>query len=72
MRKLVVGAGKSGVAAANFLARRGESVVLSDSKPDPALPYQLDESVVRKFGPVNIRWAFPFSVHFEHLWLPRR
>lgn len=50
MKYLVVGAGKSGVAAANFLAARGEDVVLTDSKPAPDLPYELDERVVRVFG----------------------
>src|SRR5512144_2635935 len=50
MRHLVIGAGKSGVAAANFLARRGDAVVLSDSKSDPALPYPLEKSVTRVFG----------------------
>ena len=47
MKSLVVGAGKSGVAAANFLARRGEDVVLSDSNPSPSLPYEIDDAVVR-------------------------
>ncbi len=51
MKNLVVGAGKSGVAAANFLARRGEGVVLSDSNPSPSLPYEIDSAVVRLFGP---------------------
>jgi UDP-N-acetylmuramoylalanine--D-glutamate ligase len=51
MKNLVVGAGKSGVAAANFLARQGEDVVLSDSNPSPSLPYELDAAVVRMFGP---------------------
>jgi UDP-N-acetylmuramoylalanine--D-glutamate ligase len=54
MRNLVVGAGKSGVAAANFLVSRGESVVLSDSNPNPSLPYQLDERIVRHFGPQSV------------------
>ena len=31
---LIMGAGKSGVAAANFLAKRGEEVVLADSKKE--------------------------------------
>ncbi|HEU4521480.1 MAG TPA: UDP-N-acetylmuramoyl-L-alanine--D-glutamate ligase [Thermoanaerobaculia bacterium] len=53
MRTLVVGAGKSGVAAANFLAGRGNPVVLSDSNPSPSLPYQIDPAVVRMFGPQN-------------------
>ena len=51
MRYLVVGAGKSGVAAANFLAGRGEEVVLTDSNPSPSMPYQLDARVTRIFGP---------------------
>ena len=51
MKTLVVGAGKSGVAAANFLARRGEDVCLSDSNESPSLPYALDELVQRSFGP---------------------
>jgi len=50
MKHLVIGAGKSGVAAANFLARRGDAVVLSDSKSDPALPYAVDKAVTRVFG----------------------
>lgn len=49
-KTLVIGAGKSGVAAANFLATRGECVVLSDNKPNPELPYPLDERVERAFG----------------------
>ncbi|HUP45238.1 MAG TPA: UDP-N-acetylmuramoyl-L-alanine--D-glutamate ligase [Thermoanaerobaculia bacterium] len=51
MKNLVVGAGKSGVAAANFLAGRGESVVLSDSNSSPSLPYDVDDRVVKMFGP---------------------
>src|SRR6266852_3585111 len=50
MKHLVIGAGKSGVAAANFLARRGDAVVLSDSKSDPALPYPVEKAVTRVFG----------------------
>ncbi len=50
MKYLVVGAGKSGVAAANFLAGRGEEVCLSDNNPHPDLPYPLDDRVVRVFG----------------------
>jgi UDP-N-acetylmuramoylalanine--D-glutamate ligase len=49
-RLLVIGAGKSGVAAANFLAARGEIVALTDSKADPDLPYELDPRVERQFG----------------------
>src|SRR5713226_2928553 len=47
---LVVGAGKSGVAAANFLAARGEGVSLTDSNPHPDVPYTLNERVARFFG----------------------
>jgi UDP-N-acetylmuramoylalanine--D-glutamate ligase len=50
MKTLVIGAGKSGVASANFLAARGESVVLTDSAKEPSLPVPLDERVVRAFG----------------------
>lgn len=50
MKTLVVGAAKSGVAAANFLAARGEGVVLADSNPQPPIPHQLDDRVVRIFG----------------------
>jgi UDP-N-acetylmuramoylalanine--D-glutamate ligase len=47
---LVIGAGKSGVAAANFLAARGERVLISDSSASPDLPQRLDDRVVRFFG----------------------
>ena len=50
MRYLVVGAAKSGVAAANFLAAQGETVALYDAKSDPSLPYELHDAVVRIFG----------------------
>jgi len=50
MKTLVIGAAKSGVAAANFLARRDEPVVLTDSNAEPSLPYPLDERVERAFG----------------------
>ncbi|HEY4641033.1 MAG TPA: UDP-N-acetylmuramoyl-L-alanine--D-glutamate ligase [Thermoanaerobaculia bacterium] len=50
MRSLVVGAAKSGVAAANFLAGRGEEVILADSKAAPRLPYELDSGVEKAFG----------------------
>ena len=50
MKTLIIGAAKSGVAAANFLAARGEAVVLTDASADPTLPYALDERVERAFG----------------------
>lgn len=50
MKTLVLGAGKSGVAAANFLAGRGEDVLLADSNASPDLPYPLNDSVARAFG----------------------
>jgi UDP-N-acetylmuramoylalanine--D-glutamate ligase len=50
MKTLVIGAGKSGVASANFLAARGEEVVLTDSAKEPNLPVDLHASVERAFG----------------------
>ncbi|MGZ5464406.1 MAG: UDP-N-acetylmuramoyl-L-alanine--D-glutamate ligase [Thermoanaerobaculia bacterium] len=47
---LVLGAAKSGVASANFLAARDHSVVLADKDAEPHLPYALDERVERAFG----------------------
>lgn len=47
---LVVGAGKSGVAAANFLVARGEEVSITDSSPHPDVPFPLDARVRRFFG----------------------
>ncbi len=47
---LVFGAGKSGVASANFLAARGDEVTLADGNASPSLPYELDERVTRAFG----------------------
>jgi UDP-N-acetylmuramoylalanine--D-glutamate ligase len=50
IRTLIIGAGKSGVAAANFLAARGEDVSITDSNANPELPYPLHSSVKRAFG----------------------
>lgn len=53
MRKVtVVGAGKSGVASANFLAGRGIDVTITDSKSEPEilLASQIDPRVRRVFG----------------------
>jgi UDP-N-acetylmuramoylalanine--D-glutamate ligase len=50
MKTLVIGAGKSGVASANFLVARGESVVLADSAAEPSLPMPLDPRVECAFG----------------------
>ena len=47
---LVLGAAKSGVASANFLAAGDHSVVLADIVAEPHLPYALDERVERAFG----------------------
>jgi UDP-N-acetylmuramoylalanine--D-glutamate ligase len=49
-KTLVIGAGKSGVAAANFLAARGADVVLSDASAHPDLPMPLHERVACVFG----------------------
>ncbi len=50
MKTLVIGAGKSGVASANFLVARGERVVLADSAAEPSLPMPLDSRVECAFG----------------------
>lgn len=50
MKTLVLGAAKSGVASANFLAARNEQVVLNDREAQPVLPYDLDPRVERAFG----------------------
>jgi UDP-N-acetylmuramoylalanine--D-glutamate ligase len=50
MKTLVIGAAKSGVAAANFLAGRGEAVVIADRSAEPSLPFELDPAVERAFG----------------------
>lgn len=49
---LVIGAGKSGVAAANLLAGRGVRVVINDAKPESevSLTAQLNFSVEKVFG----------------------
>lgn len=47
---LVVGAGKSGIGAANLLASQGEDVSITDSNPHPELSSSLNERVVRFFG----------------------
>lgn len=49
-KTLVLGAAKSGVAAANFLAARGGSVLLNDRDADPVLPYPVDPRVETAFG----------------------
>ncbi len=48
-RALVVGAGRSGIALARFLARRGEPVLVSDTKR-PAAPPDLPAGVELVFG----------------------
>lgn len=53
MTYLVIGAGKSGVAAANFLAQRGETVVLCDNNAQPEMPYALDGRIQTRFGSVD-------------------
>jgi UDP-N-acetylmuramoylalanine--D-glutamate ligase len=50
MKILVLGAGKSGVASANFLAADGQDVVLTDHRDTPDVPYELDARVTCLFG----------------------
>ncbi|HVE72969.1 MAG TPA: UDP-N-acetylmuramoyl-L-alanine--D-glutamate ligase [Thermoanaerobaculia bacterium] len=49
-KTLVIGAAKSGVAAANWLAAHDASVRLTDRDANPPLPYPVDERVERAFG----------------------
>jgi UDP-N-acetylmuramoylalanine--D-glutamate ligase len=42
MRTVVMGAGRSGLAAARYLSRQGRPVVLTDSRPDPGEALELD------------------------------
>ncbi len=42
MRTVVMGAGRSGLAAARFLAAHGQSVVLTDRRPDPGPALELE------------------------------
>jgi UDP-N-acetylmuramoylalanine--D-glutamate ligase len=49
-KTLVIGAAKSGVAAANWLAAHDGSVRLTDRDANPPLPYPVDDRVERAFG----------------------
>src|SRR5215210_6465149 len=49
-KALVIGAAKSGVAAANWLAAHDASVRLTDRDANPPLPYPVDSRVERAFG----------------------
>ncbi|HEX6083961.1 MAG TPA: UDP-N-acetylmuramoyl-L-alanine--D-glutamate ligase [Thermoanaerobaculia bacterium] len=49
-KTLVIGAAKSGVAAANWLAAHDADVRLTDREADPVLPYEVDPRVERAFG----------------------
>ena len=50
MKILVIGAAKSGVAAANWLAAHDADVRLTDRDANPPLPYEVDGRVERAFG----------------------
>ena len=50
MKVLVIGAAKSGVAAANWLAAHDADVRLTDRNANPSLPYEVDGRVERAFG----------------------
>ncbi|MBP1770889.1 MAG: murD, partial [Holophagaceae bacterium] len=42
MRTVVMGAGRSGLAAARYLSQQGRPVVLTDSRPDPGEALELN------------------------------
>jgi UDP-N-acetylmuramoylalanine--D-glutamate ligase len=50
MKTLVIGAGRSGVAAANFLAARDREVLLADDNASPTLPLAVHDRVETHFG----------------------
>ncbi len=50
MRTVVMGAGRSGLAAARFLAGQGRSVVLTDLRPEPSPELELELTRVRVAG----------------------
>jgi UDP-N-acetylmuramoylalanine--D-glutamate ligase len=50
MRTVVMGAGRSGLAAARFLAGQGRSVVLTDLRPEPSLELELELAKARVAG----------------------
>lgn len=52
--QVVIGLGQSGLATANYLARRGYNVAVTDGNAAPALADQLAESIsIRAFGEVD-------------------
>lgn len=50
MRTVVMGAGRSGLAAARFLAAQGRSVVLTDLRPEPGPELELELAKARVAG----------------------
>jgi UDP-N-acetylmuramoylalanine--D-glutamate ligase len=62
MRTVVMGAGRSGVAAARFLASQGRPVVLTDSRPGPDSALELD---LAKAGIPGVWGSHPESL-LEH------
>ena len=50
MRTVVMGAGRSGLAAARFLAAQGRSVVLTDLRPEPSPELELELARARVAG----------------------
>ena len=59
MRTVVMGAGRSGLAAARFLAAQGQSVVLTDRRPDPGPELELE---LAKAGIPGVWGDHPFAL----------
>ncbi len=59
MRTVVMGAGRSGLAAARFLASKGHPVVLTDSRPDPGPTLEIE---LAKSSIPGVWGAHPFAL----------
>jgi len=59
MRTVVMGAGRSGLAAARFLAAQGHSVVLTDRRPDPGPELEME---LAKAGIPGVWGDHPFAL----------
>ena len=59
MRTVVMGAGRSGLAAARFLAAQGQSVVLTDRRPDPGPELEME---LAKAGIPGVWGDHPFAL----------
>ena len=59
MRSVVMGAGRSGLAAACFLVRQGQSAVLTDTRPEPSATLELE---LAKAGIAGVWGSHPLAL----------